>query len=90
MDVVRSAWNLVYCANPLIHTYLQLKVTRRALSAWSKQEFRDIFKEACSAEAKVKSAEDAFIAVDSEVNRVALNRATALLKQNYLGSLYGN
>ena len=80
LEVIRQAWGQKISGPPLRVLSSKLLATRRAIQAWKKQSFGDIFDAVRKAEAAVQQAEEATDHVDSEKGQLELKKAQAELR----------
>ncbi|XP_027118292.2 uncharacterized protein [Coffea arabica] len=80
LEVIRQAWNQDISGSPLRVLCSKLLATRRAIQAWNKQHFGNVFDAVRSAEMAVQRAEESVDNNASEECQIELNKAQAELR----------
>ncbi|XP_059290876.1 uncharacterized protein LOC132044416 [Lycium ferocissimum] len=80
-DLVMQNWKTDVVGSPFLTFKNKLKNLKKALSVWSRETYRDIFKELAIREEVVKIKEKLFEEDPSIVNRIVLQKAQAELKK---------
>ncbi|XP_060202053.1 uncharacterized protein LOC132630501 [Lycium barbarum] len=82
LDIVKLNWSVESVGNPFFLVFKQkIKIVKRALSAWSRLAFEDIFKQLIIREDIVRIKEQLFEEDPSAENRIVLQLAQAEMKK---------
>ncbi|XP_015161041.1 uncharacterized protein [Solanum tuberosum] len=81
--IVEDSWKIDFVGNPFLEFHAKLKNVKKALSAWSKEVFGNVFQQIATLEDIIKVREAQLQIHPSADNRAALNKVEAELK-NYL------
>uniref|UniRef100_A0A0V0HWU9 Putative ovule protein n=1 Tax=Solanum chacoense TaxID=4108 RepID=A0A0V0HWU9_SOLCH len=76
-EVLKDNWNVEYPSNIMVQWKLRQKKTKQALTKWSRDMFRDTFKQLKIREEIMKMKEDLFELNPSTANRSVLQLAQA-------------
>ncbi|XP_071913985.1 uncharacterized protein [Coffea arabica] len=79
LEVVRLNWHVEFVGDPLYVLAAKLCRVKKALKAWSRESFGDIFEKVKTAEEEVAQAEICFNKDPSELHQICLNEKRALL-----------
>ncbi|KAH0757746.1 hypothetical protein KY290_021239 [Solanum tuberosum] len=81
--IVEDSWKIDFVGNPFLEFHAKLKNVKKALSAWSKEVFGNVFQQIAMLEDIIKVREAQLQIHPSADNRAALNKVEVELK-NYL------